>query len=110
MHAMRAYRPFAKVGVLYTPSENNSRAVLAELQRLGNEMGFTVVARPFALDAAGKPSPLGTAGKLAEIRAAGAEWLYLPPDSFLGTQAESLVIPAAHALGLPTLRKAKISG
>src|SRR6185369_13579485 len=29
------------------------------------------------------------------------EWLYLPPDSYLGTQAKQVIIPAAMAVGLP---------
>jgi putative ABC transport system substrate-binding protein len=29
------------------------------------------------------------------------EWLYLPPDSYLGTQAQKVIIPAAMAVGLP---------
>jgi putative ABC transport system substrate-binding protein len=37
-----------------------------------------------------------------EIKDAGAQWLYLPPDSYLGTLAESVIIPAAMELGLPT--------
>ncbi len=36
------------------------------------------------------------------LKARGAQWLYLPPDSFLGTQAKERVIPVAHEAGLPT--------
>jgi putative ABC transport system substrate-binding protein len=32
----------------------------------------------------------------------GVEWLYLPPDSYLGTQTEKIIIPAAMSVGLPT--------
>jgi putative ABC transport system substrate-binding protein len=37
-----------------------------------------------------------------ELKAGGAQWLYLPPDSFLGTIAQDVIIPAAMELGLPT--------
>ena len=37
-----------------------------------------------------------------ELKDAGAQWLYLPPDSFLGTVSQDVVIPAAMELGLPT--------
>ena len=30
------------------------------------------------------------------------EWLYLPPDSYLGTQTQNIIIPAAMSVGLPT--------
>ena len=39
---------------------------------------------------------------MRELKEAGAQWLYLPPDSFLGTLAESVIIPAAMEAGLPT--------
>lgn len=102
VRAIQAYRPFKRLGVLYTASESNSRVVLEELRQLGVGMGFAIEARAFHRDAAGKSVVGGVPELLAEIRQAGAEWLYLPPDSFLGTQAQQLVIPAAHALGLPT--------
>jgi putative ABC transport system substrate-binding protein len=31
----------------------------------------------------------------------GVEWLYLPPDSYLGTQAQKVIIPAAMSVNLP---------
>jgi len=37
-----------------------------------------------------------------ELKEAGAQWLYLPPDSYLGTLAEGIIIPTAMQLGLPT--------
>lgn len=100
--AMAAYRPFQTLGVLYTPTEKNSVVVLEEIRRLGREMGFHTVERTFRLDAQRKPVPDGAADLVRELKESGAQWLYLPPDSFLGTQAESVVIPAAMQLGLPT--------
>ena len=44
----------------------------------------------------------GAADLVREIKEARADWLYLPPDTFLGTQAQKVVIPAAVELGLPT--------
>ena len=102
IRAISAYRPFQTLGVLYTSTEKNSVVVLDEVRRLGRERGFNTVDRSFRLDAQRKPSAEGAADLVREIKDAGAQWLYLPPDSYLGTLAESLIIPAAMELGLPT--------
>jgi len=102
IRALRLYRDCKHVGVLYSPSENNSLAILQELKTLGGQMGLNLLDYPFRLNAAGNPTAIGVAEALRDMRRRGAEWLYMPPDSFLGTLAESLVIPTAHGLGLPT--------
>lgn len=100
--AMAQYRPFQRLGVLYTPTERNSVVTIEEIRRMGQESGFTTVERTFRLDVNRKPVADGAADLVREIKEAGAQWLYLPPDSFLGTLAESVVIPTAMSLGLPT--------
>jgi putative ABC transport system substrate-binding protein len=44
----------------------------------------------------------GRAEMVRELKQQKVEWLYLPPDSFLGTQTKSVIIPAAMQVGLPT--------
>ena len=102
VRAISAYRPFQTLGVLYTSTEKNSVVVVDEVRRLGRERGYRTVERSFRLDAQRKPSAEGAADLVREIKEAGAQWLYLPPDSFLGTLAESVIIPTAMELGLPT--------
>ena len=102
MHAMSSYRPFQTLGVLYTPTERNSVVILEEIRRIGRDKGFHTVERTFRLDANRQPIADGAADMVRELKEGGAQWLYLPPDSFLGTQAEGLIVPAAMALGLPT--------
>jgi putative ABC transport system substrate-binding protein len=102
MKAMASYRPFKSVGVLYTPTEQNSVVILKELKEFGAKLGYTVVERPFKLDAKKAVTAEGAADLVRELKEARAQWLYLPPDSFLGTLAEKVVIPAANEAGLPT--------
>jgi putative tryptophan/tyrosine transport system substrate-binding protein len=102
VQAMSSYRPFQSLGVLYTSSEKNSVVILEELRRLGRDRGFHTVERTFRQDAQKKPSAEGAADLVRELKEAGAQWLYLPPDSFLGTLAESVIIPVAMEIGLPT--------
>lgn len=102
IQAMTSYRPFQSLGVLYTPTEQNSVVVMEDLRRLARERGFTLVERTFQMDANRKPTAEGAADLVREIKQAKAQWLYLPPDSFLGTQARDVIIPAAMEAGLPT--------
>jgi len=102
IRAMSQYRPFKTLGVLFTPTERNSVVVMEEVRKLARETGFSVVERSFKLDAAGKPTADGAADLVRELKEAGAQWMYLLPDSYLGTLAESVIIPAAMQAGLPT--------
>ena len=102
MRAMASYRPYKKIGVLYSPTERNSVVTLDEIRKFGQTLGYTVIEKKFQLDPAGKLTVDGATGMIAEMKAEGAEWLYLPPDSFLGTQAQKVIIPAAMENGLPT--------
>ncbi len=108
LRAMAAYRPFTRLGVLYTPTEPNSIALVDQLRTLQASLGFTLITRAFALDADGRPTVEGAEARIAEIKAAGADWLYLLPDTFLGTQYHR-VVPAALAEALPTFGAAELA-
>jgi putative tryptophan/tyrosine transport system substrate-binding protein len=100
--AMASYRPFQTLGVIYTPTEQNSVVVLDEIRKLGRANGFDTVSRTFRMDANRKVTADGAADLVRELKEAKAQWLYLPPDSFLGTLAQDVIIPAAMEAGLPT--------
>ena len=100
--AMAAYRPFDTLGVLYTPTEQNSVVVLDAIRKLGRTIGFDTVSRTFRLDANRQVTADGAADLVRELKDAKAQWLYLPPDTFLGTLAQDVIIPTAMEIGLPT--------
>jgi putative ABC transport system substrate-binding protein len=103
IRAMASYRPFKSLGILYTPTEQNSVVVVEEVREVSKRLGFSVVARPLKLDANKKVTAEGAPEMIRELKLRdGVEWLYLPPDSYLGTQAEKVIIPAAMSVGLPT--------
>ena len=102
IQAMAAYRQFQTLGVLYTPTEKNSVVVLDEIRKIGRERKFDTISRTFRLDANRKVHAEGAAELVRELKEARAEWLYLPPDSFLGTLAQDIIIPTAMEVGLPT--------
>jgi ABC-type uncharacterized transport system substrate-binding protein len=101
LEAMRAYLPFSKVGTVYNRAEQNSVVIVDELRRELASRNVKLLEATFAADAAGRPSVEGIEQRIAELRAGGAQWLYLGPDSYLFTQIER-VAAAAMREKLPT--------
>jgi len=100
LRAMEAYRPFQRLGVLYTPTEQNSNAIVADLRSMQEAMNFKLLERTFEIGADGKPSAATAPELVAELAEEGAEWLYYLPDTFLSQNIEQ-VAPAATAHALP---------
>lgn len=102
IRAMASYRPFKSIGILYTPTEQNSVVVVEEVREVSKRLGFTVIAKPLKFNAARQVTAEGAPEMIEELKKQKVDWLYLPPDSYLGTQAKSVIIPAAMAVGMPT--------
>jgi len=102
IRAMASYRPFKSIGILYTPTEQNSVVVVNEVKEVAKRLGFSVVDKAFRLNAQNQVTADGAAEMIHEMKQRKVDWLYLPPDSYLGTQAEKVIIPAAMSEGLPT--------
>jgi putative ABC transport system substrate-binding protein len=102
IRAMASYRPIKSIGILYTPTEQNSVVVVDEVRDVSKRLGFQVVAKALRLDANKKVTAEGAPDMIRELKQQKVDWLYLPPDSYLGTQAKSIIIPAAMSVGLPT--------
>jgi putative ABC transport system substrate-binding protein len=102
IRAMGSYRPFKSIGVIYTPTEQNSVVVVEEVRDIARKQGFNVIAKPFKLDANKKVTSEGAADMIRELKEQKVDWLYLPPDSYLNTITKGLVIPAAMQYNLPT--------
>ena len=99
--AMRTYRAFKRIGIVYNRAEPNANAVVAEWQALAAREGLQVFATPFNLNASQQPTIDGIDTILAALKGRGVDWLYLGPDSFLFTQIDT-VAGLATALGIPT--------
>lgn len=97
--AMMVYKPGKKIGILYTPTENNSVATVRAMIEEAGLYKVEVIAIPFEI-VDGIPNSANAERALLEMKKYGVEWLYLPPDSFLGTQARDLVVPTANRLGI----------
>jgi len=103
IETLRAYRPgFRRLGLLYHADERNSVLKRDELAALTAPLGFELVARELPLGDDRQPRIEDIGPKLAEMKSAGIDFLYLGSSSFLREHADALT-KAANALGIPVL-------
>jgi putative ABC transport system substrate-binding protein len=88
IQAIRAYRPMTRLGVVYSAQEDNSIANVNDLAELGREMGFEVLPEPLGQTEDPKPEDILPA--VARLAVAGADFLYIGPDNFIGTYRDEL--------------------
>lgn len=101
MNAIRAYRPFSKLGVIYNPRERNSVLNIEELRNLSQQGDFQLIEKPAPLDENNKPVAASVPSLVRSAKADGAEMLYIGPDSFTAVNADVLTGTAIE-VGLPT--------
>ncbi|MEZ5797794.1 MAG: ABC transporter substrate-binding protein [Paracoccaceae bacterium] len=103
LQAMRNYMPALRhIGLLFNADEKNSTIKRDELAALASEQGLDFTALEIALDATGKPMEEDIAPKMAALKAAGVEFVYVGSSSFL--QAHSAALgKAAGSRKMPVL-------
>lgn len=101
MEAIRTYRPFKRLGVLYNAAERNSVATAEGLRQLATTQRFQIIEQTFDRSADGKAQPTNIGEKVEAMKRAGADWLYLGPDTYLFSQIDQ-VASAAMEQRLPT--------
>lgn len=106
LRTIQAYGAFESLGAVFNPQESNARLTIAQIEALAERDGFRLVAEPAALDADGKPDPASIPEKVRAVQERGAQWLYIPPDSFLNVNRDSLTGSATDA-GLPSFAGAE---
>lgn len=105
---MRSYRDFAKLGVLYNAAEANSRAVVQNLQQYCQANGKQILACPLQQKEDGEPTAEGLESRIEQLYRDGAQWLYLPPDTFLGT-LYAHITPLSMARKLPLFASTELA-
>jgi putative ABC transport system substrate-binding protein len=93
INAMEAYRPIRKLGVLYNPDEPNSVLNIKALQALSAKYDFELLASPVNQPALIQPL-------VQKDAAAGANFFYIGPDTFIGDQRDAYTGAAIEA-GVP---------
>ncbi|TAN56578.1 MAG: ABC transporter substrate-binding protein, partial [Magnetospirillum sp.] len=100
VNLIRSYRPIKRLGVVYNPLERNSRVAIDELTVVGEKLGFAVASAAVDVED-GKPKPASIPAKVAEMKKAGVDFLYIPPDTFLNVNRDILT-GAALDMAIPT--------
>jgi putative ABC transport system substrate-binding protein len=105
--ALRAYRPFERVAVIFNPAEPNSVLNVKELRAAATRIGFTLVERAVPLDGEGKPQPAALPGIVEELARQKVQVLYIGPDSFVAANRQ-VVTETALAQRLPSFSATEI--
>lgn len=100
LRAMQSYRPFRKIGALYSPAEGNAVGLLDQMRAYCAANDAELLTRTFQSGPDGQPVADGVENLVAELKAEGADWLYLLPDTF-GGSILNRISPAALGAGLP---------
>jgi len=100
---IRSYKPsFKRLGLLYNANEPNSTLMRDEITALTKEMDFELVAIELELGSDGRPRVDDIPVKVAALKDAGVDFIYLGSSSFLDTNRD-VFTGAAVKLGLPVL-------
>ena len=101
LRTILAYRPFTTIAVIYDQTAGNSRINVADLREAAPGMDINLIELPVPLGEDGKSDPAALPRLVEQAKEAGAELLYMGPDSFL-TRHANVYTAAAAAAGLPT--------
>jgi putative ABC transport system substrate-binding protein len=103
IETIRTYLPgFKRLGLLYNENEKNSIQKRDEVAALTGPMGFELIALELPLGDDGKPRVEDIAPKMAELKAAEVDFLYLGSSSFLRDKRDA-VTGVALENGIPVL-------
>lgn len=101
LDAIRRYRPFTKLGMVYNPLEPNSIWVRDVLTELAENNKFSLVAYPVSTDIRGNLQPESIPGLLKKIKTQGVDWLYLGPDAYVAGTHRKTVVDTCWDIKLP---------
>ncbi len=105
VNLIQSYRPVRRMGIVYNPLERNSQVAIQELMVVGHASGFELVTQPVEV-VDGKPVAASIPAKVAQLKVAKVDFLYIPPDTFLNINRDTLT-GAALAQAIPTFAAAE---
>lgn len=106
--AIRAYRRFDRIAIIYNPAEPNSVLNVKDLRGAAAGDNFKLVEMPVPLDAKGQPLAAALPQLVDELARRQVQLLYIGPDSFLAANRKVLT-EAALAARLPTFSATEIA-
>ncbi len=105
--AMQAFMPIDRIAVIFTPTEPNSVLAVEQLISWGRRLNIRIDDYSVPLDADGLPDPGSLHDLVAAAAAAGPQFLYLGPDSFIGQYAR-LITGLANDMRLPSFASTEV--
>ena len=108
LSAIRAYRRFERIAIIYNPGEPNSVLNVNEWRKLAVAERFQLTTMPVPLDARGQPAPASLPGLVADLARQHVQLLYIGPDSFLAAN-RAVLTNTALAAHLPTFSATEIA-
>lgn len=93
---MMAYRTWRKMAVVYNPAEGNMVVTVRELKEEAARQGIELLDAPLPRDAAGAINAQAIPDVIATARRAGAELIYIGPDTLVASNNSKLVADAAQ--------------
>ena len=105
INLLQSYRSVRTLGMVYNPLEKNSLVAADELRALGKRDGYDLVVAPVDV-VEGRPVVESIAGKVRDLKVAGVDFLYIPPDTFLNINRDVLT-SAALAEKIPSFAAAE---
>ncbi|WP_167758678.1 ABC transporter substrate binding protein [Zemynaea arenosa] len=101
LDAIRAYRPFERVGVIVNPANKTTLATVEQLRTAAALHNVALIERHLPLDPRGQPLASALPELVAALARQEAQLLYVPQDDWLATNGKPLT-DAALAQHLPS--------
>lgn len=108
LSAMRAYRAFTRIAVIFNPAEPNSVLNVKELREAAKRERFELIEQPIPLDAQNKPLESSLLPLIDDVARKKPQFLYLGPDSFVGANRKPIT-EAALAQRLPVFSATEVA-
>ena len=102
LNTMTAYADVRKVACIFNGLERNSEITVEALRPLLAERDIDFDARAVPLAADGRPDIEAVPGLVRQVSAAGADFLYIGPDTFVAFTARDPLTETALNVRLPT--------
>jgi len=100
MKAIRAYRYFKRLGIIYNTNELNSVLNVKKIRKLAKKMRFDLFERSIDLDENGKPIIESVPQKIKELKNKNVAFVYVGSSSFLMRNRDYLTTSAIEQ-GVP---------
>jgi putative ABC transport system substrate-binding protein len=102
MKAIRAYRYFNHLGIIYNTNELNSVLNVKKIRQLAKTMRFELSEGPLDLDDKGKPIVESIPQKIKELKNKNVDFIYVGSSSFLMRNRDYLTTSAVEQ-GVPVV-------